>query len=171
MAMARLTVPLPGETPLRERIRVPWPVFSGVCWAAALLIFIWRMDSSTGNATRQILNGFIALFLLIPVFTATAKDRGVESWLAWRPMRWLGLVSYGSYLAHRPLLRELHAHGLGTDGTFGGFLTLFLVGGGLAVVLGALSYYVLERPILRNKAGRGRSPQPLAQPAVSRRAD
>jgi peptidoglycan/LPS O-acetylase OafA/YrhL len=154
MALARLTVPMPGEVPLRERLKVSWPVFSAACWGSALLIFAWRMEDAATPATRQLLNGLVALCLIAPVFLATQRDRGLESWLAWRPVKWLGLVSYGTYLAHYPVLHELHDHGVG-DASFGGFLTLLVAGGGLSLALGALSYYVLERPILRWKAGRG----------------
>jgi peptidoglycan/LPS O-acetylase OafA/YrhL len=160
LALARLTVTLPGEPTLRERIQVSWPVFSSACWGAAVLVFLWRMDSAGSPADRQLLNGLVALLLMLPVLLATQRDRGIESWLAWRPVRWLGLVSYGTYLAHYPILHELHDHGIG-DPSFGGVLTLFIVGGCLSLGLGALSYYLLEQPILRWKAGaRSRSNAP-----------
>jgi peptidoglycan/LPS O-acetylase OafA/YrhL len=154
MALARLTVALPGEPPLRERLKLSWPIFSAGCWAAALLIFVLRMEDATTPASRQFLNGLVALGLMAPVFLATQRDRGVETWLAWRPVKWLGLVSYGTYLAHYPVLHELHDHGVG-DRSFVGFFTLLVVGGGLSLALGTLSYYALEQPILRWKAGRG----------------
>jgi peptidoglycan/LPS O-acetylase OafA/YrhL len=164
MALARLTVPLPGEPTLRERVKLPWPLFSGGCWAIAFLIFLWKIDHVSAPASRFLLNGFIGLFLMIPVFLATERDRGVESWLAWRPFRWLGLVSYGIYLAHPPLLHELARHGVG-DASFGGFITLLLVGGSSAVVLGALSYYLVERPFLRLKTGHGGGARDRPSPA------
>jgi peptidoglycan/LPS O-acetylase OafA/YrhL len=156
MILARLTVPLPGEPSLRSRLRIPGPAFSLACWATALLLFWGRMECAASPASRQLLNGLIALSLLIPVLIADRRDRGVESWLAWRPVRWLGLVAYGTYLAHYPVMHELHGHGVGSP-SFGGFAALFFAGGAISLALGTLSYYLLEQPILRWKAGRGGS--------------
>lgn len=59
----------------------------GVVWAAAGLAEIW----------------LIAVFALL-IF-ATAGDRGVLSRvLAWRPLVWLGAVSYGIYLLQWPIM-------------------------------------------------------------------
>lgn len=73
--------------------------------------------------------------------------------LALRPLVWLGLVSFGTYLWHQPLLFFLgYVH-------FGA-LPWWLVLAGIAasVALGALSYRFIERPVRRR--------QWLARPAL-----
>jgi peptidoglycan/LPS O-acetylase OafA/YrhL len=68
--------------------------------------------------------------------------------LALRPLAALGLISYGIYLWHYPIVTTLRAHGVGDSGGLG---TLVLAGSalGLAVAAAALSYVAVERPALR----------------------
>jgi hypothetical protein len=81
---------------------------------------------------------------LVILFAAPANAAGRV--LAWRPLVWLGLVSFGTYLWHQPLL--VFAHYL-----WFGPLPLPVLAGLVAgsVGLGALSYHLLEQPV---RAGR-----------------
>ena len=65
------------------------------------------------------------------------------------PLRWIGLISYSVYLWHLPLLAELST--LVPDGM--PFATLRFVGLTVATVLllGAASYFSIERPFLRDR--------------------
>jgi peptidoglycan/LPS O-acetylase OafA/YrhL len=69
------------------------------------------------------------------------------------PLRWLGDISYSLYLWHWPLLILGSAY-LGRTLNTGENLMLVAV----AILLSALSYYLLENPI-RNKASLRREPQ------------
>jgi peptidoglycan/LPS O-acetylase OafA/YrhL len=75
----------------------------------------------------------------------------------WMHMRWLaglGIVSYGFYLWHMPLLialRGIYPHG--------GFLATFAAAMPLALIAGALSWRFVEKPAMR-KAKRPPAPEP-----------
>jgi peptidoglycan/LPS O-acetylase OafA/YrhL len=67
-------------------------------------------------------------------------------WLLHPALRWAGFVSYGFYLWHLAVLRELTDAGWrGKVGALG-YLVVALV---LSVGLAAASWYAIERPSLR----------------------
>jgi peptidoglycan/LPS O-acetylase OafA/YrhL len=66
-------------------------------------------------------------------------------------LAWLGLVSYGIYLWHDPLLGKLLQHGAYSWWRGHPFLVLTAATFLAAVVAAALSYYAFERPILSFK--------------------
>jgi peptidoglycan/LPS O-acetylase OafA/YrhL len=63
--------------------------------------------------------------------------------LAVRPMAWVGTVSYGAYLWHFPVVIELDAARTGLHGS-----DLVALRVAATFVLAALSYYLVERPIM-----------------------
>lgn len=92
-----------------------------------------------------------AMFLLPTLGTAlvilfAAPANGAGRLLAWRPFVWIGLVSFGTYLWHQPLLVLAHY-------TWFGPLplpaTLALVAG--SVGSGALSYHLIEQPVRQKR--------------------
>lgn len=98
-----------------------------------------------------------------------------------RVMTWLGLVSYGIYLYHDPLIEKITALQLWV-GPAAPMLPLnFMIAAGITLVFASASYYLVERPALTLKAvwasnGRmrvlGQRPTGLARPgAPARTAD
>lgn len=81
---------------------------------------------------------------LVILFAAPANAAG--RLLAWRPFVWLGLVSFGTYLWHQPLLVLAHYVWFGPLSLP---VTLALVAG--SVGLGALSYHLIEQPVRQKR--------------------
>ena len=65
-------------------------------------------------------------------------------------------VSYGVFLWHLPVAVKLWGEGAGGWLPLGRFLSLTLFTAAIAVAAAALSYYILERPLLRLKYRRTR---------------
>ena len=79
-------------------------------------------------------------FAAIVTVAATAAPRA----LAWRPLAFTGVVSYGLYLWHVPLLLVLRANGLLPGTTLGATLVALP----LALLAGWLSFRFVERPAI-----------------------
>ena len=109
------------------------------------------------DVARHVLYAVTGIALLVPaVLGSGGRVRGV---LSWRVLAWLGLISYGIYLWHQPLLVWICQPGPELGCSFHGLpgahraplVALVALGLTLAVVCAALSYYLVERPILRFK--------------------
>jgi peptidoglycan/LPS O-acetylase OafA/YrhL len=85
------------------------------------------------------------------VIAAAADGTGPAlSWLSARPLVALGVISYGIYLWHLPLLLAVRELGL-LPAMFAPRLVLVLL---LAIGAAALSWILLERPVMRFAASR-----------------
>ena len=128
----------------------------GLCWAAALAVYALLsviVSDAPQNfiltdaqaAADHVLRGAIAFLIVLPsVFgdTAGGIPRVVLSW-GW--MRWLGLISYGIFLWHLPLLELLYGHGVRS------IPLLLICTLAAAIACASASYYLVERPLLRFK--------------------
>ena len=89
--------------------------------------------------------------------------------LASPPLVYLGHISYGLYLLHKPIPSILQAYGIETDEIPAGIR--FLIYTVLAILAASLSWYLLERPInalKRNFPYRVNGVVPVSEPAFAR---
>lgn len=147
----------------------------GTCWALGGLLF-WLASLPLGGprnllvptgwewTAKHWLYALAAFALLLPLTLGSGGLIG--RLLSSAPLRLLGQLSYGVYLWHLPLLLAIQ-RGLGQH-TFGGhFVELFVLTGLAATAVAALSWFGMERPLLRlgsprSRGGGAGSQQPAA---------
>src|SRR4051812_40846536 len=122
-----------------------------------------------GNVTLAVLADIPAGFGFALVVAAAVAGGGVATrWMSFRPLAWVGLVSYGLYMWHVPVLLFERRIGVFPD-AYPVRLLLLLVP---ALALAAASWYLVERPLIawagrprekrgaaRGRARRGQSQQ------------
>jgi peptidoglycan/LPS O-acetylase OafA/YrhL len=95
-----------------------------------------------------------ALGFALVVGAAAAGAGPAVSWLGTRALAGLGIVSYGIYLWHLPVILVVREVGLLPSAFAPRFLVVFF----LAVGAATLSWMLVERPVLRRvESGRGRT--------------
>ena len=166
MALALATVggrSVSRSSALGERIP-HWPALS---WTVALVLFValhelvqatgWLGSAFVGVATHAVY-GLVALFLLLPAVFAEGAGGRVRRMLNTRPLAWIGLVSYGFYLYHTIVIAQLNRflrdHGIGER-----YVIVTIGALVLSLLCAALSFYLLERPLMRLGARRSPSPR------------
>jgi peptidoglycan/LPS O-acetylase OafA/YrhL len=133
---------------------------AGWWWLAALAAFavettrpfdlIWATpDQRMWQAAWQPL---VSVLLVAPIVLLAGRTGLVGRFATWAPIAWVGLVSYGVYLwqtaAIQPVPDAPAASRSATDLAMAAGVAV------AAVVLGSLSYVLVERPLLRRTSGR-----------------
>jgi peptidoglycan/LPS O-acetylase OafA/YrhL len=72
-----------------------------------------------------------------------------SSILCWKPIAWVGVISYGLYIWQIPVFRIIQRHGETLSTTERLVLAMTVT-----FLLSALSWYVIERPAMRSRWGR-----------------
>jgi peptidoglycan/LPS O-acetylase OafA/YrhL len=119
---------------------------------------------------RHVLYAAVALGILLPA--AFGVGGLVRRLLATRTLTYLGLVSYGIFLWHVPVLQGADRIGLADAVPLHPYVVYGLAGLGGAVVLASLSFHLVERPLLKLKRwvpdrARAPGPEPTAAPAAA----
>jgi peptidoglycan/LPS O-acetylase OafA/YrhL len=158
-------------------------------WTFAALLLVFQstqlglergLDHANWNRElySEIVRILIATFLLLPVAFGP-QDRGIVRRLlrSW-PIASLGVVSYGVFLWHVPLIEAvinwtgrhpfLDWSQPGMSVFSGDVLVPVAIAFACSVLAGTVSWFAVERPLLRRAGGRRRatpSPEPTAQAA------
>ena len=152
--------------------------YPGTLWAVAAALLVLASTPVAGPldlseptplqaATKTLLYAVIGALVVLPTVLAVppAGEPAAVRALSGRVGVGLGLVSYGVF-AYHVLLLELVSRWLGLETFGGGFWQRWLLTAGLALAVSALSYVVIERPVMRRVRtlpGRGsRRPSPSA---------
>lgn len=134
---------------------LPWLVAAVAYWYVSTRIGLADLGPFATWTRRQILEEYylyalIALALMIPAAFGDPRHGLIRKVLGHRWIVWLGLISYGVYLWQSTWLAQLKLWNLTAAGSKGAGLWLVLGAAG-SVILGAASYYIVERPALSLK--------------------
>jgi peptidoglycan/LPS O-acetylase OafA/YrhL len=176
MALALASVVLSGRERSSRAVRIvadrPW-----LPWLAAAVL-IW-LDSTQLGMQRSfpplytdarwleehLLFPAIGVLLALPAVFGNPARGLPRRILGNRGLAWVGLVSYGIFLWHQPLIQPLTDHGALDLIPGMPFPSLVLSLTVVSAAVAATSYYLLERPILRFKDSRRRPEAATASPA------
>ena len=148
-----------------ERPLLPWLAAAGLMLLLALVLPATPFETGYGAAEQLLQHvsfGLVGLLMLLPAVFGQSGGGLPRRVLASRVLAWLGLISYGIFLWHFTVMAELLDVGALSWAGEHRFAPLVLMTLALAVPLGALSYYLLERPLLRLKYRSRRAPRPPA---------
>jgi len=110
---------------------------------------LWISFNGTGNtfiqAVRDPLESLI-YFTLIGYVICLPQENFINRFLASRPSRYIGMISYGMYVYH-PLAFSITKRWLAN----GSAPVLFIAGFALTLIMASLSYYLLETWFLKLK--------------------
>jgi len=109
------------------------------------------VEVSGGNAyARNFLHAFVAVFVLIPAVFGPQDKSWFRRFLRWRPVVYLGVVSYGVYLWHNNFLEQAQSWA-GFPLFNGSFVMLLTITMSWSLLFASASYYLVELPILKLK--------------------
>jgi peptidoglycan/LPS O-acetylase OafA/YrhL len=140
---------------LRHRL-MPW-----ISWVGAAATFYWVSHVVTNhsiiyivsvrvNLERQALYGVFAFLLLLPAVFGQYVDSPIRRLLRAWPVASLGVISYGIYLWHLNLTDEFISWMHWQPGNEPYWIVVVAVLG-LSVAFASVSYFGVERPMLRFK--------------------
>jgi peptidoglycan/LPS O-acetylase OafA/YrhL len=140
------------------------------CWLLALEMYWLTLQLrlgepfSRGNNWQALglagFHGICAFFFVFPAVFGDQDHGGIRAFLRSRAMVYLGLISYGIYLWHKPfteLSAEWAADGYVSDNFF---LQLVIILA-LTIAVASASYFGLEKPLI-NWSRRRRPPRAKA---------
>jgi peptidoglycan/LPS O-acetylase OafA/YrhL len=94
--------------------------------------------------------GLVQIMLILLIFIAAIQATGPWAILRWRPVRYLGHISYSIYLLHNPLIHVFAKWGFGLS-RYGAFNQPELYGAAFLIGLGVIAvstvtFVFIEKP-------------------------
>ena len=133
---------------------------AGLWWSAALIMFVGLAQLPMGFLSCGFcrtpndavivhwVQPLIAACIAIPAIFGDSTRGLIRRWLQWKPVAYVGIVSYGVYLWHVYVIRLIPSSIL--RGTSLAAAVAALVGAFAAAVgIASVSYFVIERPAMR----------------------
>jgi peptidoglycan/LPS O-acetylase OafA/YrhL len=127
--------------------------------------------------TKLGLEGLLALMFVLPAILGEGRRGVPHKVLAWRPVIWLGVISYSFYLYHLPIVALLaikHTNAFSATGLnlmahvhFARTTVLYVLSLAITGVVATVSYRLVELPFLRRKE---RKDTRLRAPSAEERA-
>jgi peptidoglycan/LPS O-acetylase OafA/YrhL len=143
---------------IAENPVAPW-IAAAVIYLAASLFWLdpGPIVAGPGESRFQyvagyILFGVIAALVMLPAVFGHLKQEGLpRRVMRNRVLSWLGLISYGIFLWHYPIAVALAEGGVDDWLPDIAFLVLATLTLAITIPCAALSYYLVERPLMRFK--------------------
>jgi peptidoglycan/LPS O-acetylase OafA/YrhL len=137
----------------------------GLAWAAAGTLYVVAClfiltpapllsgpyVDRTEVVAEYVLYGVIGALVALPAVFSSPSAGIPQRVLGHRTLAWLGLISYGIFLWHFPILYALDQGGVSEWWPKLAFPVLASVTFAITIVCAALSYYLVERPLMRFK--------------------
>jgi peptidoglycan/LPS O-acetylase OafA/YrhL len=138
-----------------HRARGRQPLGSGmsgslVAFAAVVLVAngLWHATGDHTSLAMELFADSAAAVAFAAVIASLVLGTGTGArWLGWRPLAWMGEITYGFYLWHIPLLVLARGTGALPEGIVLGLVVL-----PVAIAFGAASWYLIERPLMQRAA-------------------
>lgn len=135
----------------------------GLCWLVGLLLFVLLgalvgsphsgiAEGLTPAMVRWLIGPLVAVAIVLPAVFSSSEKGLPRRLLGWPALGWLGLVSYGLFLWHNPIITLIAREGWVQSGSQVARAFMY-IGLALAITIpiAAISYYLVERPFLSLK--------------------
>jgi peptidoglycan/LPS O-acetylase OafA/YrhL len=168
MALAVVSASLQGRegasgfaTSITRRPWIPWLAAAGLFGLMTLLLE--PTPDSYGHPTSGVIFKYVtetavAILLLLPATFGDHAGGWPRRLMANRLVAWIGVIAYGLYLYHVPVMEWLLQLGVAdVEGAFLRWTVLTAATLAISIALGAASYYLVERWFLRFKYRRRRA--------------
>ncbi len=148
---SRLSAP-PRWLKMIGRVAILWWALALVCLVVTTEVLGIRarggfaLDNALG---RVWLNSLLGFFLVIPAVFGPQDRSVVRRFLRWRPVAFLGVVSYGIYLWHITATALVRDQWWGLSYTQVEFWKLVVPVFVLTLAFATLSWFVIERPLIQ----------------------
>jgi peptidoglycan/LPS O-acetylase OafA/YrhL len=165
-----------GSVALERRERLPRPIAllaaqPGLSYGLAFAVYLimvfalppipFPLTNDLGDyLAMHFGHAVMAVLIMVPVVFGSPNVGRSRRFLGHPVLVWLGLVSYGMYLWHFSIAYQLGVGDVGAS--FWPVLVLTLA---LSIPLGAVNWYLIERPMMRFKYGGFRRKPPKREPA------